>query len=173
MLEIREAQLSLRQDLEDIFTSGSILPKAFNVYGETEMRDDAHSPARPFIYLMDSWVLFAPRHLPVIAIETDWDTKSFEIGNRDQGICIANLHVFGRNNAERDDLTSAIIKGLTEVHIRDFDTVGHPIIHTSPLIEQAGGRIWIIRSRTVGQEEAFESTLLHWRQLTCQFWVFD
>jgi len=172
MFEIREARLSLKADIEDIFTSGSVLSEVYNVYGEAQLRDTSFVPTRPFVYLLDSGIMFESQHLPAIVLETEYRKASFELGNPAQGRCMPEIHVFGRNRGERDDLAGAIMNDLTVVHIRDFDTVGHPIQHTSPLVPIVGNDVWIAQNASIGQESAFEGSLRNWVVLSCAFWAF-
>ena len=86
MFEIREARLSLRSDISDIFTSGSVLSSAYNVYDEGYLREGT-TPVFPFIYLLDSWIIFETKHLPVIVLETDYDRELFQLGSVAIGYC--------------------------------------------------------------------------------------
>ncbi len=171
MFEIREARLSLRSDISDIFTSGSIFSSVYNVYDESYLRAGT-TPTFPFVYLLDSWVIFSPTHLPVIILETDYDKEGFELGNQPIGTCRARIYIFADSRGERDDLSGAIIENLTEVHVRDFDAVGNTIQSTSPLMPVSGRRVWITSDVPVPQELAFEKTLLNGRLMECAFLVY-
>jgi len=168
MFEIRAARLSLKRDIQDIFTSGSIFSEVYNIYSEDDLRDGT-TPTFPYMYLMDSWVIFEANNLPVIVIETDYDMEEFQLGSYPFGYCRAYTYVFGQDRGQRDDFAAAIMRNVTEVHIRDFDTGGYPIQHTCSLIAFSGKRQWIARDIPVPQELAFEKTLLNCKQLECHF----
>ena len=170
MFEIREARLSLKSDISDIFTSGSIFSKVYNIYDEDDLRAGT-TPTFPYVYLMDSWVIFETNQLPVIVIETDYDMEEFQLGSEPYGYCRAYTYVFGRDRGQRDDFAAAIMRNITEVNIRDFDTAGYPIQNTCPLLPFSGKRHWIARDIPVPQELAFEKTLLNCKQLECHFYV--
>ncbi len=172
MFEIREARLSLRSDISDIFTSGSVLSEVFNVYDEDYLRAGT-TPVFPFIYLLDSWIIFEPKHLPVIVLETDYDKDPFELGNEPIGTCMAMIFCFDDSRGGRDDLAGAILQDLTGVNIRDFDASGNPIQSSSPLMPIRGRSIWKTSQVPVPQELAFEKTLLYGRLLECAFLVVD
>ncbi len=169
MFEIREARLSLKSDIEDVFTSGSIFSEVYNIYDEDDLRAGT-TPTSPYVYLMDSWVIFEADNLPVIVLETDYDMEEFQLGSAPFGYCRAYTYVFGRNRGERDDFAAAIM-GITEVNIRDFDTDGYPIQNTCALLPFSGKKVWRGNDIPVPQELAFEKTLLNCKQLECHFLV--
>lgn len=172
MFEIREARLSLKRDIQDIFTSGSIFSEVYNIYGEDDLRDKT-TPTFPYVYLMDSWVIFEANNLPVIVLETDYDMEEFQLGSNPMGYCKAYTYVFGKDRGERDDIAGAIMRNVNQVNVRDFDTAGYPIQDTQPLLPFAGKKVWIARDIPVPQELAFEQTLLNCKQLECHFLVFS
>ena len=171
MFEIREARLSLKRDIQDIFTSGSIFSEVYNIYDEDDLRTGT-TPTFPYVYLMDSWVIFEANNLPVIVIETDYDMEEFQLGSEPFGYCRAYTYVFGKDRGQRDDVAAAIMRNVTEVHIRDFDTDGYPIQNTCSLLPFSGKKHWIARDIPVPQELAFEKTLLNCKQLECHFWAY-
>lgn len=85
---------------------------AYTVYGETEMRQylaNNTSPARPFIFLLDSYIRPAEAVLPVCVVEIPTiPKKKFELGNRDGRNVDVLIHFFGRSRGERDDLAGWI-----------------------------------------------------------------
>jgi len=169
MLDIREARLSLRSDISDIFTSGSILPKAYNVYDEDDLRSGA-SLTFPYVYILDADVKFEQKHLPVIALATDYATDEFQLGSAPFGMCEAEVYVIGRNRGERDDFAAAIMKNIRYIHIRDFDTAGYPIQCTVPLISR-GRRTWEASQFSITEELRAEESLLNGIVLSCQFYT--
>lgn len=172
MFEIREARLSLKRDIRDIFTSGSIFSEVYNIYGENDLRAGT-TPTFPYLYLMDSWVIFETNHLPVIVIETDYEMTEFQLGSYPFGYCMGYVYIFGKDRGQRDDFAAAIMRNINQVHIRDFDTAGYPIQDTVHLLAFSGRRHWIARDIPVPQELAFEGTLLNCKQLECHFYTED
>mgnify|MGYP001615881445 FL=1 len=82
---------------------------AYNVYNETEYRDDTHVEAFPFVYIIDSDILPVITKLPLIVIEVlRYRKESFELGNRSGRQIRVYLHVFGRTRADRDDMAGFI-----------------------------------------------------------------
>ena len=168
-LEIRETRLSLKRDISDVFTSGSILSTAYNIYGEDDLRAGT-VPTSPFVYILDADVKFEQKQLPVIVLATDYATDEFQLGSAPFGMCEAEVYVIGRNRGERDDFTAAIMKNITKIHIRDFDTAGYPIQCTVPLISR-GKRVWSARHFSVTEELRDEGSLLNGMVLSCQFYT--
>lgn len=171
MFEIREARLSLKRDVEDIFTSGSIFSTVYNVYDEDDLREGT-MPTFPFVYVLDTDVKFEQKQLPVIALATDYSTDEFQLGSNPQGLCEATVFILGRNRGERDDFASAIMKNINAIHIRDFDTDGYPILATVPLLPLRGTRIWDSEQFPITEELRVEGSLLNGIMLSSQFYVF-
>jgi len=169
MFEIREVRLSLRSDISDVFTSGSILPTAYNIYDEDDLRGGI-APTFPCVYILDADVKFERKHLPVIALATDYATEEFQLGSAPFGLCEAEVYVMGRNRGERDEFAAAIMKNVRYIHIRDFDTAGYPIGCTVPLISR-GRRIWTARQFPITEELRAEESLLNGMVLSCQFYT--
>ena len=170
MFEIREARLSLKRDIQDIFTSGSIFSEVYNIYGEDDLREGT-IPTHPYVFLLDSWIIFEANHLPVIVIETDYDMEEFQLGSEPFGYCRAYTYVFGKDRGQRDDFAGAIMRNVQEINIRDFDTDGYPIQNTCTLLPFTGKKVWRGNDIPVPQELAFEKTLLNCKQLECHFLV--
>jgi hypothetical protein len=168
-LEIRESRLSLKRDIEDVFTSGSILSRVYNIYGEDDLRAGT-APTRPFIYILDADVKFELKHLPVIALATDYATEEFQLGSAPFGMCEAEAYVMGRNRGERDDFATAIIKNITKIHIRDFDADDDPLQCTVPLISR-GKRVWDAKQFPLTDELRAEGSLLNGMVLSCRFYT--
>jgi len=168
LLEIREARLSLRSDISDIFTSGSVLSTAYNVYDESYLRAGT-TPTFPFVYLLDSWIIFETKHLPVIVLETDYARELFQLGSVATGYCSARIYIFADSRGKRDDMAGAIISSINSINVRDFDTDNNDIQNTPPLEPISGKRIWTATDVPVPQELAFEKTLLNGMLLECRF----
>lgn len=168
-LEIREVRLSLNRDIEDVFTSGSILSTAYNVYREDTLRAGT-VPTDPYVYILDADVQFELKNLPVIVLATDYATEEFQLGSAPFGFCEAEVYVMGRNRGERDDFAAAIMKNITSIHIRDFDTAGYPLECTVPLISR-GRRVWDAKQFPVSDELRAEGSLLNGMVLSCQFYT--
>lgn len=169
MFEIREARLSLKRDIEDVFTSGSIFSEVYNIYDEGDLRAET-TPTRPFVYILDADVQFEQKQFPVIVLATDYATDEFQLGSEPFGMCEAEVYVMGRNRGERDDFAAAIMKNITSIHIRDFDTVGYPLECTVPLISR-GRRVWDAKQFPVSDELRAEGSLLNGMVLSCQFYT--
>jgi len=170
-LEIRETRLSLKRDIEDVFTSGSILSTAYNVYGEDTLRAGT-TPTEPYVYILDADVEFEQKHLPVIALATDYSTEEFQLGSNAQGFCEAEVYVMGRNRGERDDFAAAIMKNINAIHIRDFDVAAQTLLATVPLIPIRGNKVWDSESFPVTEDLRYEGSLLNGKVLFCSFYVF-
>lgn len=168
-LEIRETRLSLKRDIEDVFTSGSIFSEVYNIYGEDNLRA-GDVPTSPFVYILDADVKFEQKHLPVIALASDYATDEFQLGSAPFGMCEAEVYVMGRNRGERDDFSAAIMKNVTDIHIRDFDTDDDPLQCTVPLISR-GRRVWSAKQFPVTDELRAEGSLLNGMILSCQFYT--
>lgn len=171
MFEVREARLSLKRDIQDIFTSGSIFSEVYNIYNEDDLRDKT-TPTFPYVYLLDSWVIWEANHLPVIVLETDYRKRTLELGNDPIGYCLADIYIFGDDRGKRDDFAS-VIMDITAIHIRDFDTDGYPIQNTVSLepIRGPDGYWDMITGIPLPQELAFEGSLLNNARLSCAFYV--
>lgn len=170
MFPIREARLSIWYELKLLFESAAVWGTAFTVYGKDDMRSSVALLTRPFVFLLDSRILFETEHLPVVVIEAEFDTEDFELGNS-KGFCHFQLHVFGRSRGERDDISGGIVANLTSVRIRDFDTAGYPVQSTEQLEVDGQGRYWTVMHPDISTEVAIEGTLANWDILSSQFWV--
>jgi hypothetical protein len=171
-LEIRETRLSLKRDISDIFTSGSILSTVYNVYGEDTLRAGT-APTEPYVYILDADVRFEQKHLPVIVLVTSYSTKGFELGSDPQSFCVAEVYIMGRNRGERDDFAAAIIKNVKAIHIRNFDVAAQTLLATVPLEPFGGDEYWRAENFPITEELRTEGSLLNGIILTCQFWVFQ
>ncbi len=172
MFEVREARLSLKRDIQDIFTSGSIFSEVYNIYGEDDLKNGT-VPTHPYLYLLDSWVIWEANHLPVVVLESNYQKQGFELGNDPTGFCLADVYVFGKNRGQRDDFASAIMD-ITGVNIRDFDTSGYPIQSTAPLEPIGPDVYWdMITGIPLPQELAFEGSLLNSAKLSSAFRVMS
>lgn len=170
MFGLRRAKLSAWYELKLFFESPTVWDGTpFTVYGREEMDDAVSSLTRPFVFLLSSRVMFETRHLPVVVIETMFSLADFEMGN-DKGICQLELHVFGRSEAERDDIAGAIIANVNAIRIRDFTTGGYPVLSTEQ-IEAGGGGYWTILQPDISTDVAIEGTLAQWNLLRTGFWV--
>jgi len=171
MFEETEARRSLARDISDVFTSGSILSNVYNVYDEDDLRAGT-VPTFPFVYILDTDVKFEPKHLPVIALATDYSTEEFQLGSNPQGLCNAEVYIMGRNRGERDDFAVAIMKNINAIHIRDFDVEAQTLLATVPLIPFRGNRVWDSESFPVTEDLRYEGSLLNGKVLFCSFYVF-
>ena len=174
MFAIREARLSLRKEISDLFSTAATFGDdgtAFNIYGEENLRDGAHAVHRPFLFLLDSFVSFQAEHLPVIVLETEMDSTPLQLGTDPTLLVFANIHIFGRTRGERDDMAGAIWENIKSVEIRDFDVDAETVQFTSPLMPISGENYWhIADSPPPSQELRMESSLLNWIIMSCSFY---
>lgn len=149
--------------------------RAFNVYGEAELRQDDFTPTEPFVYITDSFIAPTQTQVPLVVIEQSVITDPYQLGDSQGRFCVTRLHVFGRNRGERDDMASMLQDvyagnmvtsgSVAPIPIYDYHSSG-----SSTLVETAhvnpGVDVTPIR---VGEEETFESSTLNWNQVSFSF----
>jgi len=89
----------------------------FNVYYEADFRRASagnFTPTFPYVYLLDSYLLPISQRVdvqqPQVVVEIqEYRTLPFEMGNRSGRKITAQVHVFGQNRGQRDDLASFIM----------------------------------------------------------------
>jgi len=173
LFAIREARLSIWKTLKNFFEDDSIWSPAFNVYGIGDMGKESTSLTRPFVFLLDSRILFETKHLPLVIIDAEFAIKAFELGTNPWGLCRGELHVFGRTRGERDDLVGAIIKHVTEITLYDFDTEPPTVTGTAELVPDSDGVYWRQVHNDISTEVAMEQSLANWDTLSFTFYVPD
>lgn len=110
----------IRLSIKDKIKSMLVLPdpsvawsRPWNVYTEANFRAvvaGTFTPVAPFVYLLDSFlepVTGVRKDLmqPQILVEINtYEARPFEVGNRAGRHIVCDVHVFGKNRGERDDL---------------------------------------------------------------------
>jgi hypothetical protein len=118
VLKNREIRLSVKDRLTAMLQAPDAATglSAFNVYTEAQYRQAAAGafiPTFPFVYVLDAFMAPVPNYLhkqqPFIVVEIDfYESRPFELGNRQGRHVEPIIHVFGTNRGERDDLGSFI-----------------------------------------------------------------
>jgi hypothetical protein len=116
MLKDRAIRLSIKDRVRDMFAAPDAATglAPFNVYYESQFRQAISGgfvPTFPFVYLLDSYLLPVAQRIdlmqPQVVIEIQrYQSRPFELGNRNGRWITAWLHVFGQNRGQRDDLGS-------------------------------------------------------------------
>jgi hypothetical protein len=169
---IRKARKSVYTTLEGLFTAGTLLGTAYNVYDEDDLRAGV-IPTRPFVFILDYGAQFELRSLPAIVVQMGVRKRPLGLGEMGY-YCYLVLHVFGRNRGERDDITSAIMDAVDAIDVRDFDTVDSPVTQTMQLESiSSEGDIWIEEVIELPGRLLLEGTAANWVSLMTGFWVTD
>ena len=168
----RIAYLSLRREIDDLMKSSSVWRVPWNVYGETDLMGTTLSPTRPYVYLVEAGIRFAARNLPVIALEFLSEPVAFQLGSMST-LCIANVHIFGENTAQRSDIASAIMENILVVKIRNYDDdeYGGTVIQRSAVMPQGESRVqWTQYMMSPPSDDAaIEGSLSMWSMINCRF----
>lgn len=165
---IRNVRRSFRDHLIRIFNDYAALGTPYTIYGETEVRDKDFNGQRPFLVILDARVLFETRHLPLIVIEMDAMVDGLELG-RDSLRFAVELHIFGRNRGERDDIAAAIIE-YQDLDIIIYDYSGDtPVPIGVTQIDQP----WDMTYIDVSTDLAVEGSLANWTMMTASFPLID
>lgn len=105
----RNIRISIKEHIKSALESPGVGgPSAYNVYGENNLpqRNPSFAPTFPFIYLIDSNIEPTKVDLPLIVVEVNPIRRNTsELGRQARNVDL-NLHIFGRNRGERDDLAS-------------------------------------------------------------------
>ncbi len=125
ILKNRALRLSLYNFVADLFRTPPSTTGwgNWNVYGENSLRqyrDGNFSPVQPFIYILDTYVAPTKSELPMVIIETNTLARPYQLGDTQGRLSMANLHVFGKNRGQRDDIASM----LQDVFAKNTETVG-------------------------------------------------
>lgn len=151
---------------------------AYNVYGENSLRqfrDGNFNPVQPFVYIIDSNVAPAKTELPMVIIETSTLARPYQLGDTNGRLSTANLHVFGQNRGQRDDIASM----LQDVFAKNMTTSGSvvpfPVYDyissgSSVLIETAHVDPGVsVETQTVGGLEQHEASTSQWAIVSFSF----
>ena len=150
----------------------------WNTYSGNQLRqyrEGNFSPVNPFVYILDSNVAPTQSELPMLIIETSTITRPFELGNTQGRLSTANLHVFGRNRGQRDDMASM----LQDVFAGNMTTTGSVVPFPVYDFQDAGASTLVetahidpgitVEYPTVGGLEQHESSLSQWAVVSFSF----
>ena len=165
---IREGRKSVAKTLEDHFINVANWNPAFNIYGVEDMKLEEDDLTRPFIFIIDSFIMFQMKHLPTIAIECDVEVGAIGLSEKAAYFDL-NLHVFGQSRGERDDLAGDIMKNITAISIYNFDPTVPVLVETQNLIARSGTEIWKLDNPDITTEVAIEETLGNWTVISSRF----
>ncbi|MFA5637018.1 MAG: hypothetical protein WC977_14075 [Anaerovoracaceae bacterium] len=130
----RNIRVSIKEHVKSAFTTNVGVGGlgVFNVYGENQLpqRSPSFSPTRPCLWLVDSNIEPTKADLPLVVLEiTPIRRRTLELGRKAR-IATLNIHVYGRNRGERDDIASYLQDWLdtsgsgTSVPITDYSADG-------------------------------------------------
>ena len=143
MLHNRNIRISVKEHIKSALENPGVGgPGAYNVYGENSLpqRNPSSAPEFPFVFLIDSNIEPTKSDLPLIVVEISPIVRgTVELGRQARNAEL-NLHIFGRNRGERDDLASYLQDWLTTsgsghtLSVRDYTAgVGQPEIDVGML----------------------------------------
>lgn len=178
MHRIREIRKSLNDYIKGLFESPPAASglNAYNVYTENQLRrvrTANFSPTDPFVFIVDSYIEPTKAVLPLIVLDTSYLSGPYEMGNKKGRFCRTDIHVYGKNRGERDDLAGIIQDALA----------GNPDLGASPAfpiytyssgsatqVEMAHIEEGIVLIPiSVGEDLAHEGSLNNWNVVTFQF----
>lgn len=165
---IREARLSVEKTLKDHFENVANWNPAFNIYSVEDMDSISSALTRPFIFIIDSYIMFEMKHLPTIVIECNVGLDVIGLSEKASN-CDLQLNIFGRSRGERDDIAGDIIENITAIKIYDFDPTVPVLAETQNLIAANGSRIWEHGNQDITTSVAIEETLGNWSVLSSRF----
>lgn len=164
---------SLWKGLESLFTDTNVFAVAKNVYGEDKFIDLSFRPVAPWVYILQSQLLFEFTHLPVVVVET-WGTDrfGFELGDSQAYIINFALHVFAADRNQRDQLAGLIIENITGFDLL-LPTDNSPALTENGdamvaiVLPYPGEVLWATEYHTIGTDrETFEGSLTNWAILS-------
>lgn len=166
----RNTKRSFYAALATLFGDASTFGTALNIYYESDLRNEI-SPTRPFIYLIDTNVLFRVDHLPLVATWFQFSYRGIQLGGSPLWHGRVSCEVYARNRGEREDIAAAIAEGLySSFDIYDYSGASPVAWGTGSIYENAGGDYWTLDFGSVSDELANEGTLLNWVSVSSQFW---
>ena len=135
----RNIRVSIKEHVKTAFEVPGIGGlNAYNVYGENNLpqNNPAFIPQRPYLYIVDSNIQPTRLDLPLLILEVSpFVGDVVEIGRAARQAEL-NVHVFGRNRGERDDLASYLQDYLmtsgsgNRIVVRDYGVTGTPQLDT-------------------------------------------
>ena len=138
----RNIRVSVKEHVKTAFeTPGVGGMSAFNVYGENNLPqvNPTFSPVRPYLYIVDSNIEPTKLDLPLLILDVGpIGIGPIELGHsaRDAEL---NVHVYGRNRGERDDLASYLQDYLAtsgsgnRIAVNDYGATGTPNLDTGEI----------------------------------------
>jgi hypothetical protein len=148
----------------------------FTVYGEDDLiawNNKAPLPARPFVYLLDSYMRPKAPALPMIIVEVPLIRPiPFELGNRNGRTTHVTIHNFGRQRGERDDCVS-LINDYIGMTFPVYQYVSGPNGDVGTFLENAEIDPTTISiqdwSRSESPDQIRESSVYLWKELHFSF----
>lgn len=179
ILKNRCIRLSLYNYVADLFRTppSDTNWTAFNVYSGNQLRqyrDGNFSPVQPYIYIVDSNVAPAKTELPLIIVATSTLARPFQLGDSNGRLSAAQLHVFGKNRGQRDDMASMLqdvfagnmtTSGSAPFPVYDYISSGSSVFVETAHIEPGIG----VETPTVGGLEQHESSTANWNTVSFSF----
>lgn len=180
MLKNRCIRKSLYNFIMDLFKNPPPATgwEGWNCYSENQLREYRRAnfnPVAPYIYIVDSNIAPTKTEVPIIIIETSTLARPFELGNTQGRLSTANLHVFGRNRGQRDDIASM----LQDVFARNMITTGSVVPFPVYDFQDAGASELVetalidpgisVEYPTIGELEQHESSLTSWAIVSFSF----
>jgi hypothetical protein len=106
----RNIRVSIKEHIKAAFTTNTGVGGlgVFNVYGENQLpqRNPSFVPIRPCLWLVDSNIEPTTFDLPMVLLEiTPISRRTTELGRKARRATV-NIHCYGRNRGERDDMAS-------------------------------------------------------------------
>jgi len=170
---LRNIQLSVHKRLTDLFTAPPNNPDtglpyiatAYNVYNEDNYQQDTFTPTFPFVFLLMVRVPPKKTRLPCILMDvSEFSSAPYELGTRRGMISTINLHIFGKNRGERDELAGFLRQAMTDypgLTIYDWTNIARPVSKYVASVEDI-----TVAPQSIGNELATEGSLTNWNTLT-------
>lgn len=171
MFTPRNVQLSVYNWTSSQFTAPQHIPGTstdyvvtYNVYGEDAFRTATQTDVEPYIYLLMNRVPPKAEKLPTIILDFPaLPYIPYEIGTRGGSSQLVNMHIFGRNRGERDDLAGYLAQVMIDypnINIYDYSTTP-ATLKFGTFAENIS-----IAPQTVGEENlSIEGSLVNWNVL--------
>jgi len=161
---IRNTRKSIIANLAALFVDTSKLTYAFNIYYDANLLAQT-VVTRPSLFIVNFGLLYEAEYLPVVSVNPKFRHVPHELGSS-WGWCDLELHVFGRNRDEADDVAGAIMHHIADWTLYDYSSGSAVSKGATPI-----DGYWDLEYVPVGAEFAQEGTADHWEVLTCSFLV--
>lgn len=167
----RNVKRSLYSALETMFEDAATFGSAFNVYYESDLRDET-VPTRPYVYILDANIEFEAKHLPAVVAWFRFSHRDFQLGGPALWHGEVSCEVYGANRGDREDIAAAIAESLSSSFVVNDYSGGSPTTWgTASIYEDAAGERWSLEFGAVSDELAVQGTLLNWVSASSRFWV--